>query len=85
MPYRNDRQFPWIDVALGMSVPQRSAYLDGIRNPGDVSPTEDCEPEVWLISTSARKVEVMIEQVLEQKSGFALLMLHAEMSDDDDR
>ena len=83
--YRNDRQFPWIDVAPSMPVPQRSAYLDGIRNPGDVSPTEDCEPEVWLISTSARKVEVMIEQVLEQKSGFALLMLHAEMSDDDDR
>ena len=82
---RNDRQFPWIDVALGMPVPQRSAYLDGIRNPGDVSPIEDCEPEVWLSSTSARKVEVMTEQVLEQKSGFALLMLHAEMSDDDDR
>ena len=82
---RNDRQFPWIDVALGMPVPQRSAYLDGIRNPGDVSPIEDCEPEVWLSSTSARKVEVMTEQVLEQKSGFALLMLHAEMSNGDDR
>ncbi len=83
--YRNDRNFPWINVAPRMPVPAQSAYHDGRRAPGDLSPTDECEPELWLSPSASRQVEVLTEQVLEQNNGFALLMLHAEMNDDDDR
>lgn len=83
--YRNERHFPWIAVAPRAAVPDDSAYHDGKRNPGAITQAEECESEIWLESSSSRKVEFMTEQVLEQKNGFAMLMLHAEILDDDDR
>ena len=83
--YRNDRHFPWIAAQQGMLVPDQSAYHLGMRYPGAVSQAEECDPEVWLGSSAARKVEVLTEQVLEQQNGHALVMLHAELCEDDDR
>jgi hypothetical protein len=37
-----------------------------------------------LGDADARKVASMTEQVLHQQNGFALLMLHAELADEDD-
>ena len=84
--YRKESgDFPWIAVSRGARVPDQSLYRGKTRLPGVVSPAEECDPEVWFGSSVARKVEVLTEQVLEQQNGHALLMLHAELRDDDDR
>lgn len=81
--YRKDGNFPWIEVSPGMPVPAESIYHDGVRYAGEVSQTEDCPAEVWLGGSAARKIDNLTEQVLEQQNGYALLMLHAELRDDD--
>lgn len=79
--YRNERTFPWIEATVHSHVPARSIYHDRRLLPGNMSLPEECEPELWLGTSAARKIEVLTEQVLGQKNGFALLMLHAEMRD----
>lgn len=83
--YRNDRKFPWIAVSSGNAVPDESIYHDGPCPPGKITQVEECEPELWLGPSGTRKVEVLTEQVLHQENGFALIMLHAEILDVDDR
>jgi hypothetical protein len=81
--YRNERNFPWLAVSRGQSVPAGSVYYGG--PPGATpSPTEECNADLWLGEAEARKVASMTEQVLHQEAAFALLMLHAELVDDDD-
>lgn len=81
--YRNARNFPWIDTSPGQSVPAGSIYHSDPRSPGRASAAEACDPILWLSDADARKVESLTEQVLGQQNGFALLMLHAEMADED--
>lgn len=81
--YRSARNFPWIDASPGQSVPEGSIYHSEPRSPGRISAAEECEPVLWLGEADARKVECLTEQVLGQENGFALLMLHAEMADED--
>lgn len=83
--YRNERTFPWIEAAVHSRVPGGSLYHERMRCVGKTSEVEECEPELWLGASSARKVEVLTEQVLGQKNDFALIMLHAEMRGDDIR
>ncbi|MFM6931088.1 MAG: hypothetical protein ACKOUT_02455, partial [Novosphingobium sp.] len=72
----------WIEASVHSPVPAGSIYYDRRLLPGDMSSPEECDPELWLGTSAARKVEVLTEQVLGQKNGFAILMLHAEMRDD---
>ena len=44
---------------------------------------EECDPETWLGSSAARKVEALSEQVLAQTDGWAMILLHAEMVEAD--
>ena len=44
----------------------------------------ECEPTCWLGERDARLVELLTEQVLIQRDGFALLMLQAELRDEDE-
>ena len=81
--YRSVRNFPWIDVSPGQSVPVGSSHHSGPRSSGHISPAQECEPTLWLSEADARKVETLTEQVLRQQDGFALLMLYAEMVDED--
>ena len=81
--YRNERQFPWLDIRAGDPVPAQSNWHDRLLLPGETSDSEECEPEVWLSGAAARKVEVLVEQALGQRGGFGTILLHAEMRDDD--
>lgn len=81
--YRRDGLFPWIAVAPGQPVPAGSAGSDSLPE-GSASAIETCEPELWLGLRDAGKVAAMTEQVLWQRSGFALILLNAEMRDEDD-
>jgi hypothetical protein len=82
--YRNERNFPWIGVARGQSVPAKSLYHAAVRPGATAAPAEECEADLWLGEAAARKVTSMTEQILHQQNGFALLMLHAELVDEDD-
>jgi hypothetical protein len=81
--YRRDGLFPWIAVAPGQPVPGGSIGSNRLPQ-GSISAIETCEPELWLELRDAMKVAVMTEQVLWQRSGFALILLHAEMRDEDE-
>lgn len=62
--YRNERNFPWIAVSSGHRVPVDSCYHDVSCLPGMTTQVEECDPELWLGASGARKVEVLTEQVL---------------------
>ena len=73
--------FPWIEPSIGQPVPQDSIAHDHRLLPGQNTVVEECDPETWLGSTGARKVEVLSEQVLAQRDGWAMVLLHAELAD----
>ena len=42
---------------------------------------EECDPEVWLGTSAARKVDILSEQNLDQRDGWAMVLLHAELNE----
>ena len=52
--------------------------------PGTASSTEECEAEIWFGEAGTRTVAGLTEQVMHLGKGYALLLLHAEIRDDDD-
>ena len=82
--YRNVRHFPWIAIAPGITVPADSAWHDGRLLPGEIGEVVECEADTWLDAAGARKVIAMTEQQLGQDDEFSMLMLVAEVRDDDD-
>lgn len=75
--------FPWISPRIGEAVPTDSNANEHSLLPGQASQLEECEPETWLGSGAARKVELLSEQVLAQSDGWAMILLHAEGVDTD--
>ncbi len=80
--YRPD-DFPWIDPRIGEPIPLDSIADGHQLLPGQTTAMEECDPETWLGSSAARKVEVLSEQVLAQSDGWAMILLHAEMTETD--
>ena len=78
--YRPD-DFPWIEPSIKQPVPQDSIAHDHRLLPGENTALEECDAETWLGSTGARKVDVLSEQVLAQRDGWAMVLLHAELVD----
>ena len=67
----------------GQRVPEGSAFHDQALRSGSLTQLDECEREVWLGVRSTRNVELLEEQVLYQRNGFAMILLRAEMRDDD--
>lgn len=82
--YRNERQFPWLDVRPGQPVPRASVGAGKSLRPREHSEVAECKPGVWLGDRGGRPVEALTEQVLAQDNEFALILLHAELRDTDD-
>lgn len=81
--YRNDANFPSLAVWGGQPVP--SGSLAGTPfQPGQVSNVEECDPGLWVREPDDRTVEALTEQVLGQRDGFSLLMLVAELRDEEE-
>ena len=78
--YRGDG-FPWIEPRYRQPAPADSIATGHDLQPGQYSDMEECDPESWLGDYGARKVEVLSEQILAQQSGWATILLHAEMSE----
>ena len=81
--YRRDGKFPFIAPARGDRVPADSSFHDCGLPAGSVTTMEECEPETWLGYRDAKRVELLEEQVLFQREGFAMIMLRAQMRDED--
>jgi hypothetical protein len=81
--YRNAANFPPLTVWRGQRVP--SGSLAGTTfQPGQVSNVEECEPSLWVREPDDRTVGALTEQMLGQREGFSLLMLVAELHDEED-
>lgn len=81
--YRNEANFPPLVAWRGQPVP--SGSLAGtILQPGQVSNVEECEAAVWIREPEDRTVEALTEQLLGQREGFSLLMLVAELRDEEE-
>lgn len=75
--------FPWIEPRIRAPIPPDSIFGGIQLLPGQSTPMEECEPETWLGTGGARKVDVLSEQVLAQKDGWAMIQLHAELAETD--
>ena len=82
--YRNVRTFPFISVSTGQSVPVGSLYHSIGLRPGEASPTEECERGIWIGERDEHRVGTLTEQLLGQENGFSLLMLLAELKEEDE-
>lgn len=81
--YRNAANFPPLAVWRGQPVPSGSLAATPFQ-PGQVSSVEECEAAVWIREPEDRTVEALTEQVLGQREGFSLLMLVAELRDEEE-
>jgi hypothetical protein len=81
--YRNTKNFPPLAVWRGQPIPSGSLAGNTFQ-PGQVSDVEECEPGLWVREPDHRMVEALTEQVLGQRDGFSLLMLVAELRDEEE-
>ena len=73
--------FPWIAPMIKDAVPKGSIFHDGPLRLGECSEMEECDLEVWLGPSAARKVDILSEQILAQREGWAMILLHAELKE----
>jgi hypothetical protein len=78
------RDFPRIEPGTGDAVPTDSVWHDSRQVPGVPSPISPCEPDPWFAYSDSRLIEALTEQVLHQAGGYAMILLHADMRDDED-
>jgi Zn-dependent peptidase ImmA (M78 family) len=78
------RDFPRIEPGTGDTVPTDSVWHDPMQVPGVPSLISPCEPDTWFAYSDSRSIEALTEQVLHQAGGFAMILLHAELRDEDD-
>ena len=74
--------FPWIAPKIKEAVPQGSVFHEQPLRPGEISEMEECDPEVWLGTSAARKVDILGEQILAQRDDWAMILLHAELNEE---
>lgn len=78
--YKMD-DFPFIDVRIGSEVPEESVASGYELASAETSELEECDPAMWLGEWSQRQVETLSEQVMSQRGGHAMVLLHAELAD----
>ena len=74
-------RFAQIAPKIKEAVPQGSIFHGQLRRPSELSEMEECDSEVWLGTSAARKVDILSEQVLAQRDGWAMILLHAELNE----
>ena len=81
--YRNATHFPALAIWKGQPVPAGSLARIALQ-PGQISNVDECETSVWVREPEDRTVAALTEQVLGQRDGFSLLMLVAELHDEEE-
>lgn len=82
--YRDRARFPSLAVAAGSAAPRSSVFSRAARQLHRASAIVEAQAEVWLESDWGRSLPQLYEQVFFQQNGFALIMLWAEVADDEE-
>ncbi len=81
-----NKAWSWrLAVGWEQSLPDGSTCLDRRGVSGGLPDPNACDPDLWLHDRDAAGIEAMTEQVLVQRDGFALALLHAQPADEDER
>lgn len=82
--YRDQALFPWVTPRIGQAVPVGSLAHSHQLQVAELTDAQECDPDVWFGERDAKRVDVLTEQLLGQRGGFSMLLLHAQMIDEDD-
>lgn len=82
--YRNLSTFPKLCVAQGMPIPAGSIFHRTQKVSGQVTELIEARSEEWLESDWGKPMPDLSEQVQFQANGYALIMLWAEMPEQED-
>jgi hypothetical protein len=80
--YRSD-DFPWLSETSGR-VPADSLAADMALPVGTFSPIEEVDADVWLEENDAARVLRLSEQLLAQRDGYSLVLLQAELDEEEE-
>lgn len=81
--YRNSR-FPKLSVAQGDAVPKPSLFHQSVASDTELSEVKEVAGGQWLESDWGKPLPQLCEQVLLQGHGYALILLWAELPEEDD-
>lgn len=79
--YRS-HDFPWLDIRNSGPLPSGSIADEHNDAPGNYSEMEEIEPDIWFAPSDASRVLMLIDQVLWQQNGYAMILLHIELDED---
>jgi Zn-dependent peptidase ImmA (M78 family) len=82
--YRDPVRFPRFCVVGGSPVPASSMLFRAAKQLSHPSIVGEARPEAWLESDWGKPLPNLFEQVFFQQNGFALIMLWAELPDEND-
>jgi Zn-dependent peptidase ImmA (M78 family) len=82
--YRNRLRFPFIQPQHGSSVPSGSIFHQGHHELAVAGEMAECLPDLWIEVKRGERAPTLFEQVYPQRDGFALIMLHLVMPDEDE-
>lgn len=83
--YRDISRFPKIALRRGMPVPKSSLLFRAAQQLSHPSIIDDARAEAWLESDWGKPLPTLYEQVFFQQGGFALILLWAELQDDEEQ
>jgi Zn-dependent peptidase ImmA (M78 family) len=81
--YKN-LKFPKVSVSNGSPVPRNSLFHFAAARGAELSEITENGAELWIESQWGKRLPTLYEQVFFQQEGFALLMLWAEISEEED-
>ena len=82
--YSNRVRFPFVHVTRGQAIPFNSYFHRGRFDRGVASDREECDPELWVAPITGQRFQGMTEQVYLQQNGYALIMLHLDVADEEE-
>ena len=82
--YRDFARFPRFGVAVDAVVPASSLLFRAPKHLTQPSSIVEARPEAWLESDWGKPLPGLYEQIFFQQNGFALIMLWAELLDEED-
>ncbi len=75
---------PWLSLRYGDRMPRGSGATAHSDEVGRIAEPAEADPHVWFDDRAARKVAGLCDQVLVQRDGYRMQLLHAELRADDE-
>lgn len=75
---------PWLSLRYGDRMPRGSGATAPSDEVGRIAEPAEADPHLWFDDRAARKVAGLCDQVLVQRDGYRMQLLHAELRADDE-